>query len=82
MNIEEASIEAAIRRAGPRIAHVHVADSNRRHPGAGHTDFRSIVGALREAGYDGFLSAEILPEPDPETAARSTVGFLRKIIAE
>lgn len=82
MNIEESSIEESIRRAGPRIAHVHAADSNRRHPGAGHIDFRSIVATLRETGYDGYLSAEILPEPDPESAARNTVKHLRKILSE
>ncbi len=32
-------------------------------PGAGHTDFGAIIGALRSIGYDGFLSAEILPLP-------------------
>jgi len=80
MNIEEASIEGSIRRAGGRIAHVHVADSNRRHPGAGHIDFRSVVTTLREVGYDGCLSAEILPHPEPAVAAHATVDFLRKII--
>jgi len=82
MNIEEASIEASMRRAGERVAHVHVADSNRRHPGAGHIDFRSVVDVLREIGYDGFLSAEILPHPEPAAAARATVEFLRKILSE
>ena len=33
MNIEEASMEDSIRKAGARTAHVHVADSNRWHPG-------------------------------------------------
>ncbi len=80
MNIEEASIEESIRRAGGRIAHVHVADSDRRHPGAGHMDFRSIVAVLREMDYDGFLSAEILPFPEPAVAARATVNFLREVI--
>jgi len=82
MNIEEASIEESIRTAGARVAHVHVADSNRRHPGAGHINFRSIISTLREIGYGGWLSAEILPHPAPETAARETAEFLRKILSE
>jgi 5-keto-L-gluconate epimerase len=82
MNIEEASIEGSIRRAGARIGHVHVADSNRWHPGAGHIDFKSVVATLREVGYDGFLSAEILPNPSPAEAACATVKYLRNILAE
>jgi 5-keto-L-gluconate epimerase len=82
MNIEEASMENSIRRASGRIAHVHVADSNRWHPGAGHIDFRSIVSTLRSVGYEGYLSAEIFPKPDPESAARNTVIALRKILTE
>jgi 5-keto-L-gluconate epimerase len=81
MNIEEANIEASIRRAGPRIGHVHVADSNRWHPGAGHIDFGSIVHTLRETGYDGWLTAEILPLPEPMVAARKNIEFMSGIIA-
>lgn len=80
MNIEESSIEKSILHAGPRIGHVHVADSNRWHPGAGHIDFAAIVKTLRSTGYDGFLTAEILPKPDPESAARNNILHMRPII--
>lgn len=70
MNIEEPSIGASIRQAGRRIGHVHVADSNRWAPGCGHLDFPGIVAELRASGYVGYLSAEILPYPDPDAAAR------------
>jgi 5-keto-L-gluconate epimerase len=80
MNIEEASIEDSIRQAGDRTAHVHIADSNRRHPGAGHIDFASIVDTLESCGYDGFLSAEIFPDPEPAVAAANTVKFMRSVL--
>ncbi|MFQ6672056.1 MAG: TIM barrel protein, partial [Candidatus Tectimicrobiota bacterium] len=80
-NIEEPSIEGSIRAAGSRLLHVHVADSNRWHPGAGHIDFAQIVATLREVGYDGYLSAEILPLPDPHTCARKTIEFLGGLLA-
>lgn len=80
MNIEEASIEAALRRAGLRLRHVHAADSNRWAPGWGHLDFPSIVRTVREIGYGGFLSAEILPHPDPLAAARQTITYLRPLL--
>lgn len=81
MNIEEAMIEESIRAAGQRVAHVHIADSNRRYPGAGHIDFRKIVTTLREIGYDGWLSAEMLPYPEPAVAARRTVEYMRALIS-
>ncbi|HXF81496.1 MAG TPA: 5-keto-L-gluconate epimerase [bacterium] len=80
MNIEERSMTAALAAAGERLRHVHVADSNRLAPGWGHLDFAAIIRALREIGYDGFLSAEILPQPDPRAAARQVVAHLRPLL--
>jgi len=80
MNIEEMSLEAALRLAGGRLRHIHAADSNRWAPGWGHLDFSSIVRTLREVGYDGYLSAEILPRPDPLSAARQAATFLRPLV--
>ncbi|MGH2626914.1 MAG: TIM barrel protein, partial [Anaerolineales bacterium] len=79
---EEASLEAALRAAGPHLWHVHVADSNRRPPGEGHLDFARLLSVLQEVGYRGYLSAETLPYPDPEGAARQTVDYLRSLQAE
>jgi sugar phosphate isomerase/epimerase len=58
MNIEEADPVATVRDAGPRLTHVHVSDSNRYEPGAGHVDFRAVLGALREGGFEGTLAFE------------------------
>ena len=79
MNIEEASIFESIERAGPLIAHVHAADSNRWAPGCGHLDFREIVATLRQVGYNDYVSAEILPLPDPETAVKTAARNLRSL---
>lgn len=77
MNIEEADVAAALRAAGERIGHVHLVDSNRRAAGLGHLDFAPIAAALREIGYRGFASAECLPYPDPDAAARQTIAAFR-----
>lgn len=79
MSIEEASIADAIRAGGEMIGHVHFADSNRRPAGMGHTDFRAIFGALKEIGYERYVSAEALPYPDSDTAARQTIEAFRKL---
>jgi len=78
MNIEEASFGDSIRRAGGRLWHVHVGDSNRLAPGQGHIPFAEIVGALRQIGYRGYLSVEVLAGPDPDRTAQLAVEHLRQ----
>ncbi|MBI3855636.1 MAG: sugar phosphate isomerase/epimerase [Planctomycetes bacterium] len=78
MNIEEQDVCAAIRAGGPLITHVQLADSNRRAPGHGHTDFRAVAASLASIGYQGYLSAEALPWPDPDTAARLAIEGIRR----
>jgi 5-keto-L-gluconate epimerase len=79
MNIEEAIIEESIRTCGKHIFHFHVADSNRKYPGAGHLDFVSILKALASTGYSGWESGEFIPDPDPDTAAQRSINYLRNI---
>jgi sugar phosphate isomerase/epimerase len=81
MNIEESEIAAALREAGTLVGHVHFADSNRQAVGFGHTPIAPIIAALREIGYNGYLSAEILPLPDTLGAARQTIDAFRKALA-
>jgi sugar phosphate isomerase/epimerase len=78
MNLEEADLADALRDAGSLVGHVHFADSNRRAIGLGHTSVPPIIGALRDIDYTGYLSAEIIPLPDPATAARQTIESFRK----
>ncbi len=77
MNLEEQDLPAALRHLGPRLGHVHFADSNRRAIGFGHTPVGPIAAALHDVQYQGFLSAEILPWPDSEGAARQTIESFR-----
>ncbi len=79
MNIEEPGIEQSIRLCGKRIFHFHVADSNRWYPGAGHLNFRSILEALDDTGYQGWVSGEFMPNPDPRTAAMEGITHLRQL---
>jgi len=78
MNIEEADLPAALRFGAGRIGHVHFVDSNRRPAGLGHLDYPALVKALDAIGYDGFASAEALPYPDPDAAARQTIQVFRR----
>jgi len=44
--------------AGPSLAHVHVADSDRRAPGTGQYDYDGFMAALHRVGYNRRISAE------------------------
>ena len=77
MNIEEASLERSLMRHKDLIAYVHLADSNRHAPGMGHLDFRSVIETLKRMNYQGWSSVEILPFPDPDTAALTAINYLR-----
>jgi sugar phosphate isomerase/epimerase len=77
MNIEEADLPAAIRAGRGAIGHIHFVDSNRRPAGLGHLDFGPIAAAIRET-YQGYLSAEALPWPDSDAAARQTIAQFRR----
>ncbi len=78
MNIEESDSAAAVRAGQGYIGHVHFVDSNRQAAGRGHIDFAPIAAALQETGYDGYASAEALPIPDSQEAARQTIESYRQ----
>ncbi len=79
MNIEEPSMEESILACGDRIFHFHVADSNRWHPGAGHINFKSVLDALFETGYNGWVSGEFIPMPDADTGAQRSIAYLQNL---
>jgi sugar phosphate isomerase/epimerase len=74
MNLEEDDIAGAFRTHGAHLQHVHLADSNRAAPGAGHIDFAPIVQALVDVDYQGYLSFELLPPFADPFAAMSAGG--------
>ncbi|HZE95505.1 MAG TPA: sugar phosphate isomerase/epimerase family protein [Planctomycetota bacterium] len=78
MNIEEDDLLAALRSGHHHLSHVQLADSNRRPAGQGHTNFRAVAMTLDAIAYKGYLSAEALPWPDPDTAARLAMEGIRR----
>ena len=58
MNIEEDSIGTAIETAGRHLGHVHLGESNRRPPGAGHIPWDELASALKKIDYQGALVME------------------------
>ena len=81
MNIEETSILASLKAAGHYLGHVHLADSNRQAPGHGHLDISAVVETLRDIGYTGYLSLEVLPLPDTRVVAEDGLRTIRRVLA-
>jgi D-psicose/D-tagatose/L-ribulose 3-epimerase len=72
-NIEENDVAALIAKTFHAIRHVHITENNRGVPGAGHIDFRSVFGALKKAGWDGWLTIEAFGSALPDLAAATKI---------
>ena len=78
MNIEEAQIPASLHAHRNLIAHIHLADSNRLEPGAGHTDFNSAFAALKQIGYSGWMALECRLSSEAAIALPESTQHLRR----
>jgi D-psicose/D-tagatose/L-ribulose 3-epimerase len=72
-HIEEKDPPAAIRRAGARIAHVHVSENDRGVPGTGGVRWDDEFAALHDIGYDGWLTVEAFGNFLPNLAAATKI---------
>lgn len=57
-NIEEKDVATALRSAAPYLKHVHACENDRGIPGTGHVGWPGVFGALREIGYNGWITIE------------------------
>ena len=59
---------------------MHLADSNRFEPGAGHLDFKPGLAALKRIGYDGFMTFECkVMGADKGKALTDSAALIRKL---
>lgn len=93
MNMEDASIPDAIRRAGHRIVHFQANENNRGFVGSGHIDWPEVARALAGVGYAGPITLEPFrrdderpgvplaqwraPARDEDDDLRASVAYLR-----
>ena len=63
----------SIRKAGSRIAHVHISENDRGVPGTGGVRWAATFDALRDAGYDGWLTVEAFGNFLPNLAAATKI---------
>jgi D-psicose/D-tagatose/L-ribulose 3-epimerase len=72
-NIEEKLPGDAIRRAGHRVGYVHISENDRGVPGTGHVAWDATFDALRDVGYDGWLTVESFGNALPNLAAATKI---------
>lgn len=98
MNIEEPSIEHAIKTVGDKLIHVQVSENYRGTPGTGQTNWAAWKGGLEAINYQGVISVEsFTPDvkelagavciwkplvPSQDGFAKEGLEFLRKWAAE
>ena len=78
----------AARRLAPHIRHVHLEDiaASREHrhlvPGRGAVDLRGTIAALRDVGYDGWITVELYPyEAQAREVAEEAFKYLEPLFA-
>ena len=81
MNIEEDSFEHTISRSKDMLAHMHLADNNRKMPGYGHIDFGAIMGALARAGYDRYATLEPTLQSNYDEQLKNGLQFVKSLQA-
>ena len=69
LSMEEDSFTGAVRTAGKRLKHLHLAESNRRLPGMGEFPWDDYFAELRDIGYAGRLDIESFMTPGGSIAA-------------
>src|SRR5207237_640739 len=75
------TVPELIRRFASRAGHFHAQDVNLRGPGMGDVDFRPILKALFDSGYDRWVSVEVFDfSPGAEFTARKSYETLREAL--
>jgi sugar phosphate isomerase/epimerase len=83
MSTEQATVPQVIRKSERYIAHFHANDPNLLGPGMGNMNFVPIIAALREVGYDGYLSVEVFDfKPGAEFIASESIRYLKKVCGD
>ena len=95
-NIEAKDVAAALRLAAPYVRHIHMSENDRGTPGSGHVDWPGVMEAIRDIGYDRWLTIEGFGfalgdlsaaasiwrdiEPTPETIPEMGIKFLKRLL--
>jgi sugar phosphate isomerase/epimerase len=77
---ETAPWDTLIRKYSRVIKHIHINEWDGGPPGSGDSDYAPSFRAIREIGFDGWMSMEIFSQPDDaESLVRNALSFMKKI---
>jgi sugar phosphate isomerase/epimerase len=80
MSSEDKPIPQIIKDSAKHLAHFHANDPNLLGPGMGDVRFEPIIKALKEVGYEGYLSVEVFDfKPGAEKIASESIRYLKKV---
>jgi fructoselysine 3-epimerase len=74
-----------IYRMGKNLRHMHISDNNRLPPGQGRGDFISVINALKDIDFDGYLTMELgfdRRDIEPDFVARQSYEYLKPLVDE
>jgi D-psicose/D-tagatose/L-ribulose 3-epimerase len=72
-NIEECDVAESVTANARGINHVHVSENHRGTPGTGHVHWDATFRALKQVGYDGWMTIEAFGRALPELAAATRI---------
>jgi sugar phosphate isomerase/epimerase len=80
MSHEEKPVADIIRASKGDFAYLHANDKNLKGPGFGDVDFRPVVAALKDVGYDGVVSVEVFKyDEGAEVIATKSLEYLKSV---
>ena len=79
MNVEDKNIAESVKMCAGKLGYVHFSDSNRAYPGGGTFDFKTMMNALMDIGYGGYITAECQPLPNPRGCAKRAYDYMRHL---
>lgn len=78
MGSDRRSFPTQIKEAWPYFAYFHANDINLKGPGFGSVDFKPIANALKQVGYNGYVSVEVFKfDEGPEEIATRSLQTLK-----
>lgn len=72
-NIEDRDVAEAYRACGGHLMHVHTCENDRGTPGSGHVDWQGVLAAIKETGYDRWMTIESFNSHIPELSAATAI---------
>ena len=72
-NIEEADPVGAFTRNVEHVIHIHISENDRGVPGRGHVPWAATYKAIRDSGYDGWLTIEAFGRSLPALGAATKI---------